>query len=110
MGCRTIAVSRGDSKKELALKLGAHIYIDSSAQNAVAEITKLGGARVILATAINSKVISDLAPALGVDGTLVVLSAEPEPISISPLLLISKRCSVKGWPSGSSLDSEDTMN
>lgn len=110
MGCNTIAVSSGDSKRDLAIKLGAHVYIDSSKQNAVEEITKLGGARVILATATNSKVISDLAPALGVDGTLVVLSAEPEPITISPLLLISKRCAVKGWPSGSSVESEDTMN
>jgi len=110
MGFRTIAVSSGNSKKDLSLKLGADVYIDSSAGNVVQELSKLGGARVILATATNSKAISDIAPALTINGNLVVLAAEPEPLQISPLLLIGKRATISGWPSGVAVDSQDTMN
>ena len=109
MGCRTIAVSRGSDKKELAEKLGAHLYLDSTSTNVAEEVQKLGGAKVILATATNSKAVSEIANTLGFDGTLIVLAAESEPISVPPLLLITKRASVKGWPCGAASDSEDTL-
>lgn len=109
MGCLTVAVARGRDKAPLAKKLGAHHYIDSTAQEVAAELTRLGGARVILATVTDAKSMSAALPGLGVDGKLVVLGAAAEPIEVAPSLLISARRSVVGWPSGTSADSEDTL-
>jgi D-arabinose 1-dehydrogenase-like Zn-dependent alcohol dehydrogenase len=109
MGFRTIAIARGPDKKKLALELGAHRYIDSTAEDAAKILTELGGAKVILATVINAKAMSAMIGGLGIDGKLLVVGASPEPIEVPPFDLISKRCSVAGWPSGRSADSEDTM-
>ncbi len=109
MGCLTVAVARGQDKAPLAKKLGAHHYIDSTAQEVAAELTRLGGARVILATVTDAKSMSAALPGLGVDGKLVVLGAAAQPIEVAPSLLISARRSVVGWPSGTSADSEDTL-
>jgi D-arabinose 1-dehydrogenase-like Zn-dependent alcohol dehydrogenase len=109
MGCRTVAIARGTDKEPLARKLGAEIYIDSTSRNAAAELTKLGGARVILATVTDAKSMSDAVGGLGVDGKLLVVGASPEAMAIPSLALIGRRRSVSGWPSGTSSDSEDTM-
>jgi D-arabinose 1-dehydrogenase-like Zn-dependent alcohol dehydrogenase len=109
MGCHTVAVARGQDKAPLAKKLGAHQYIDSTVQDVAAELTKLGGAKVILATVTDSKSMSKAIPGLAVDGKLIVLGASAEPIEVSPILLITGRRSVGGWPSGTSADSEDTL-
>ena len=109
MGCRTVAVARGTDKEPLARKLGAEAYIDSTSRNIAAELTKLGGARVILATVTDAKSMSDAVGGLGVDGKLLVVGASPEPMAIPSLALIGRRRSVMGWPSGTSSDSEDTM-
>lgn len=109
-GFHVIAISRGKDKEELALRLGAHRYLDSEAVDAAAELQKMGGARVILATAPSSDAISALVDGLGLDGTLLVVAAAMEPAAISPVKLIGKRRSLRGWPSGSSKDSEDTLN
>jgi len=109
MGFKTVAIARGADKGPLAKKLGAHIYIDSTTQNAAEELTKLGGAKVILATATDAKSMSAVLPGLGVDGKLVVVGASAEPIEVSPLLLIGARRSIAGWPSGTAPDSEDTL-
>jgi len=109
MGFKTVAIARGADKGPLAKKLGAHIYIDSTSQNAAGELTKLGGAKVILATVTDPKSMSAVAAGLGVDGKLVVVGASGEPIEVPPLLLISGRRSISGWPSGTSIDSEDTL-
>jgi D-arabinose 1-dehydrogenase-like Zn-dependent alcohol dehydrogenase len=109
MGCRTVAIARGEDKGPLARKLGAHHYIDSTVQNVAAELAKLGGARVILATLTDSKSMSAAVGGLGIDGKLVVLGASMQPIEVSPLALIGGRRSVSGWPSGTSSDSEDTL-
>lgn len=108
-GYRIAAISRGRDSEALAKKLGAHIYIDSSATNAAAELQKLGGARVIVATAPNSKAISSLFDGLAPNGTLLVIGAGGEPIEapVIPLLLGKRR--VQGWPSGIPTDSEDTL-
>ena len=110
MGFRTVALSHGKSKKKLALELGARHYIDTSASDPVAELQKLGGAQVILATAPNSKAISSVINGLGIDGRVVVVGAAMEPIEVSPTQLIPGRRSLGGWPSGSAKDSEDTLN
>jgi D-arabinose 1-dehydrogenase-like Zn-dependent alcohol dehydrogenase len=109
MGCHTVAIARGRDKEELARKLGAHDYIDSKAQNVAEELRKLGGARIVLATASNAKAMADTIDGLGVDGKLVVLGADAEPIPVSPLQILLARKSVAGWPSGTSIDSEDTL-
>jgi D-arabinose 1-dehydrogenase-like Zn-dependent alcohol dehydrogenase len=110
MGFRTVAIARGADKGPLAKKLGAHIYIDSTAQKVAEELTALGGAKVILATVTDASSMSSVIAGLGIDGKLVVVGASGEPIEVPPLLLIGARRSITGWPSGTALDSEDTLN
>jgi D-arabinose 1-dehydrogenase-like Zn-dependent alcohol dehydrogenase len=109
MGFRTVAVGRGGDKEPLARKLGAHEYIDTSADAPAEAIQKLGGARVILATAPDARSISALIDGLAPGGKLVIVGAAPEPLSVSPLQIIMARRSIQGWPSGTAKDSEDTL-
>src|SRR6266436_1844246 len=109
MGFKTVALGRGKDKEALAKKLGAHRYIDSGAGDAVAELQKLGGARVILATAPNAKAISALVDGLSPSGKLLVPAAPAEPLSINVLSLIMGRRSVAGWYSGTARDAQDTL-
>src|SRR5579862_8605579 len=109
MGFETVALGRGKDKESLARKLGAHHYIDSGTADVAAELQKLGGARVILATAPNAQAISSLVDGLSVDGTLLVPAAPAEPLTISVLPLIMGRRSVAGWYSGTARDSQDTL-
>lgn len=110
MGFRTVAIGRGKDKESLALKLGAEHYLDTDTMNAAEELTKMGGASVILATAPNSKAMSGLIDGLGVGGKLVVVGASADPIRVTPLQLIGRRRSIQGWPSGTAQDSEETLN
>jgi D-arabinose 1-dehydrogenase-like Zn-dependent alcohol dehydrogenase len=112
MGFKTIAIARGKDREEMAKKLGAVHYIDSASQNAVEEIVKHGGgggAKVILATAPSGKAMSSVLGGLAVNGKLTVIGASDEPIVVPPILLLSKRISIVGWPAGSSIDSQDTL-
>jgi propanol-preferring alcohol dehydrogenase len=109
MGFRTIALGRGKDKEALAKKLGAHQYVDTDASDVVAELQKLGGARVILGTAPSAKAISPLVDGLAPDGTLLVPAAPSEPLSINVFSLIMGRRSVAGWYSGTAKDSQDTL-
>ncbi len=109
MGCEVVAIARGTDKEALARKLGAAHYIDSNTQDVAGALQARGGARVILATVTNAKAMGAAAGGLAVDGRMVVVGASGEPIEVSPLLLISGRRSIQGWPSGTSSDSEDTM-
>jgi D-arabinose 1-dehydrogenase-like Zn-dependent alcohol dehydrogenase len=110
MGFRTVAIGRGKDKEALALKLGAAHYLDGETINTAGELAKMGGASVILATAPNSKAMSELIDGLGVGGKLLVVGASAEPITVTPIQLIGARRSVQGWPSGTARDSEDTLN
>jgi D-arabinose 1-dehydrogenase-like Zn-dependent alcohol dehydrogenase len=109
MGFRTFAIGRGKDKEPLARKLGAAHFVDTAAGDPAQELQKFGGARAILATAPDSKSISALVNGLSNNGSLVVVGATPEPITVSPIQLISGRKSIHGWPSGTAKDSEDTM-
>jgi D-arabinose 1-dehydrogenase-like Zn-dependent alcohol dehydrogenase len=109
MGFQTVAINRGNDKEPLARQLGAHHYIDATASDVVAELQKLGGARVILATAPNAQAISPLVDGLSADGKLLVPAAPAEPLSISVFSLILRRSSVAGWYSGTAKDSQDTL-
>jgi D-arabinose 1-dehydrogenase-like Zn-dependent alcohol dehydrogenase len=108
MGFKTIGIARGQDKEPLARKLGAHHYIDSQAQDPAAELQKLGGAKVILATVTNGDAMAAVQGGLGLNGSMVVVGAT-DAMQVSPLLLIMGRRSVKGWYSGTAIDSEDTL-
>jgi D-arabinose 1-dehydrogenase-like Zn-dependent alcohol dehydrogenase len=110
MGCRTVAIARGADKGPLAKKLGAHLYLDSTTQDVVAELNKLGGARVILSTVTSAPAMSAVLGGLAINGKMIVVGATPDPIEVPPFLLIGGRRGVLGWPSGTSIESEDTLN
>jgi D-arabinose 1-dehydrogenase-like Zn-dependent alcohol dehydrogenase len=109
MGFRTVAIGRGKDKEELARNLGAHHYIDTDAGDGAAELQKLGGARVILATAPSGKAISALVDGLGPSGRLVVPAAPPDPLTIGMFSMIAGRRSIDGSYSGTARDSQDTL-
>ena len=101
---------RGKDKEPLARKFGAAQYLDTDVVDAAKELTSLGGPSVILATAPDSKAMSALIDGLGVGGQLLVVGASADPITVTPIQLIGSRRSVRGWPSGTARDSEDTLN
>jgi len=109
MGFKTIAINRGNDKEPLAREIGAHHYIDATADDVVSELQKLGGANVILATAPSAQAISPLADGLAAGGKLLVPAAPAEPLTINVFSLIMKRSSVAGWYSGTAKDSQDTL-
>jgi len=108
MGFQTVAIARGQDKEPLARQLGASIYIDSQAQDPAAELLKLGGAKVIVATVTNGAAMSAVQGGLAVNGTLLLIGAA-ESMEVSPLRLLTGRQSVKGWYSGTSIDTQDTL-
>jgi D-arabinose 1-dehydrogenase-like Zn-dependent alcohol dehydrogenase len=108
MGFRTVGIARGRDKEPLARRLGASVYLDSQAQDPAAELLKLGGAKVILATATSGEAMSAVQGGLGVNGTLLVVGAA-ESMQVSPVLLLMGCRSVKGWYSGTAVDSQDTL-
>jgi len=109
LGFRTVAIARGKDKEPLARKLGAHHYIDSQTENVSEQLQKLGGAKVVLATATSNKAMADTLGGLGLNGKLLILGASFEPLQVNTLPMIGQRQSIAGWPSGSSMDSEDTL-
>ena len=109
MGFRTIAIARGKDKEPLARELGAHHYLDSQAGDVSAALQKLGGAKIILATATNADAMAATIGGLSIDGRLIVLGADFKPMPLVTVGLIARRTGIYGWPSGSSIDSEDTM-
>src|SRR5580698_9501942 len=108
-GYKVVAIGRGSENAALAKKLGASVYIDSQATNAAEELQELGGARVILATAPNSKAMSELVNGLGPNGKLIVIGVTFDSIEVTPLQLISGSKSIQGWAAGTPADSEDTL-
>jgi D-arabinose 1-dehydrogenase-like Zn-dependent alcohol dehydrogenase len=88
MGFQTVGVARGKDKEPLAKQLGAHHYIDTLTQDVAAELTKRGGAAVVLATVTNAQAMSSAVGGLGIGGKLVVLGAAHEPIEVATMALI----------------------
>jgi D-arabinose 1-dehydrogenase-like Zn-dependent alcohol dehydrogenase len=109
-GYKVAAIGRGAENAALAKKLGATLYIDSQATNAAEELQKLGGAKVIAATAPSSKAMSELVDGLGPNGKLMVIGAGSDSIEVTPLQLINGSRAIQGWYSGTPADSEDTLN
>ena len=111
MGFNTVAIGRArDKEEELMKNLGAKQYIDNRSQNAVEELNKLGGAKVILATVPSGKAMTEILGGLAVNGKLVVVGASDEPIQVPTTPMILGRRSLVGWPSGTSIDSQDTLS
>jgi D-arabinose 1-dehydrogenase-like Zn-dependent alcohol dehydrogenase len=108
MGFKTIAIARGQDKEALARKLGAVHYVDSQAQDPAAELAKFGGAKAILATVTSSEAMRSVVGGLAVNGTLMVIGAVGS-LEVNPLFLLNGCRSVKGWYSGTSMDSQDAL-
>jgi D-arabinose 1-dehydrogenase-like Zn-dependent alcohol dehydrogenase len=109
MGFKTVAIARGQDKGTLASSLGAFQYIDSKTQDPAAELQKLGGAKVVLATVTAGDAMAAALGGLGVSGTFLIVGAAMS-MQISPIQLLGKSQSIKGWYSGTSIDSEDTLS
>ena len=109
MGFHTVAIGRGGNKEPLAKKLGAHSYIDTNSGAPAEALQKMGGAHVVLATAPDSKSMSALIDGLAPNGTLLVVGASMESLSVTPLQLIPGSKTIKGWASGHARDSQDTL-
>ncbi|MFD3451979.1 alcohol dehydrogenase [Streptomyces sp. NPDC058691] len=109
-GFETVAVARGKDKRDLAVELGAHHYIDSSSTDTAKALQALGGATVVLATASNSQAMAAGVDGLRPGGELIVIGIAPEPMPITPAQLILTSRSVVGHPSGTSRDVEHAMN
>jgi D-arabinose 1-dehydrogenase-like Zn-dependent alcohol dehydrogenase len=109
MGFHTVAIGRGGDKQALAKKLGAHEYIDTSAGDPAQALQKMGGANVVLTTAPDSKSMSSLVDGLGPNGTLLVVGAAFDSLTVTPIQLISGSRTVRGWASGTARDSQDTL-
>jgi D-arabinose 1-dehydrogenase-like Zn-dependent alcohol dehydrogenase len=108
MGFRVAGIARGADKAAFAAQLGAHHYIDSQSQDPAAELVKLGGARVILATATSAEAMQACIGGLGPRGTFLVVGAVPK-LEVPPFQLIGGNQSVRGWYSGTAIDSQDTL-
>jgi D-arabinose 1-dehydrogenase-like Zn-dependent alcohol dehydrogenase len=108
-GYKTVAIARGADKAELAKKLGAHVYIDSDKQDVAAELLKLGGAKTVLATATSADAMTAVFGGVAIDGKLMVLGVPDGPVQVNAFIAIMSRSAVRGWYSGSSIDSQDTL-
>jgi D-arabinose 1-dehydrogenase-like Zn-dependent alcohol dehydrogenase len=104
-----VGIGRGPENAALAKKLGAHTYIDTKATNVAEALQKMGGAKVILATAPNAKAMSEMIGGLGVGGKLLVVGAPFEPLEVSVFQLLPARRGIQGWPSGTAMDSQETL-
>jgi D-arabinose 1-dehydrogenase-like Zn-dependent alcohol dehydrogenase len=109
LGFNTVAIARGADKAKFAHDLGARYYIDSTQEDVAESLKKLGGARVILATVTDADAMSDAVGGLGFRGEFVVLGVPGKPIQVPAPGLVLQRQSIRGWPSGTSIDSEDTL-
>jgi D-arabinose 1-dehydrogenase-like Zn-dependent alcohol dehydrogenase len=108
-GYKVAAIGRGSDNAALAKKLGASVYIDSNSTKPAEALQKLGGAQVILATAPDSKAMSELIDGLGSNGKLIVVGVAFDPIEVTPVQLISGNRNIQGWITGTPTDSEDTL-
>jgi D-arabinose 1-dehydrogenase-like Zn-dependent alcohol dehydrogenase len=109
MGFNTVAIARGQHNADFAHKLDANHYIDSTKEDVAQALQKMGGARTILATVTNADAMSAAIGGLGYGGRFVIVGVPFEPLGVNVLPLIFARQTVAGWPSGTSIDSEDPL-
>jgi propanol-preferring alcohol dehydrogenase len=109
MGFRVVAIARGPEKAALAERFGAHHYIDSTVQDPAAELTRMGGARLVVSTASSSAAMAGLLPGVAPDGELLVLGGDAEPLAIATTDLIFGGRAVVGSLTGTAGDTEDAL-
>jgi D-arabinose 1-dehydrogenase-like Zn-dependent alcohol dehydrogenase len=109
MGFRTVAIGRGSEKEKLAKELGAISYIDGQTEDPAAALQRMGGAKVILATAASNRSMGPLIAGLAPRGRLIVVGASAEPIQVDPAPLIFGGRSLEGTLTGTAIDVEDTL-
>lgn len=109
-GYRTVAIARGQDKAPLARQLGAHVYIDSAKQDSSAELQKLGGAVVILSTVTDAATLAAAVNGLAPNGKLIIVGVPEKPLDVNTVPMILGRRSIVGWPAGTGMDCEDTLN
>lgn len=111
LGFKTVALSRGKEKEKLCYTLGAHVYVDAETSKPAAELQKLGGAKVVLATAPSSKAITEIINGLAPGGQVIIVAYANEPMHISPGQLMHSRGIIRGWTARASEDvSEGALN
>jgi len=104
LGYRTVVLTRSREKQDLARKLGAHACIDTTSADPVKELKKMGGARVILCLAPDSKAIGELVGGLGRGGQVIIVTYANEPLQLPPALLMRGGQSIRGWVGGNMAD------
>jgi D-arabinose 1-dehydrogenase-like Zn-dependent alcohol dehydrogenase len=109
-GYKVVAIGRGEESRSLAQKLGAFEYIDNKITKPAEALQKMGGARIILATAPSSKAMTEVIDGLAPNGKLMVVGVTFDPIEVTPVQLVSAYRSIQGWASGIPTDAEDTLN
>jgi D-arabinose 1-dehydrogenase-like Zn-dependent alcohol dehydrogenase len=107
-GFNVVAIARGKDKEPLARQLGAALYLDSQSQDPAAELLKLGGASVIVSTVTSGEAMSAVQGGLAINGSLLLLGVS-ESMQVSPMILLAGKRAVKGWYSGTAIDSQDTL-
>lgn len=110
MGFRTVAIGRGAEKEALAKELGAHVYVDTSVQDAATVLQHMGGAKAILATAPSGNAIGPLVSGLAARGKLILVGVPNDPIQLSAIPLIFGGRSVYGSLSGTAIETEDVLS
>jgi D-arabinose 1-dehydrogenase-like Zn-dependent alcohol dehydrogenase len=109
-GYNTVAIARGQDKAPLARELGAHHYVDSTTHDFAAELQKMGGADVILSTLTDAPTLTQAVGGLGPNGRLIIVGVPDKPFEASAIPLIMGNREIRGWASGTGMDSEDTLN
>ncbi|MGD1222844.1 alcohol dehydrogenase catalytic domain-containing protein [Streptomyces krungchingensis] len=109
MGFDTVAIARGQEKRDLAHKLGAAHYIDSTTEDVAEALQALGGAKVVLATVTNADAMSATIDGLGRRGELAIVGISPEPLQVNGLQLLQGARKVYAHASGAAVDTQDTL-
>ncbi|MGA3131987.1 MAG: alcohol dehydrogenase [Terracidiphilus sp.] len=109
MGFHTVAIGRGREKEKLAKDLGAHVYVDTGAEDVAAVLRSMGGARAILATGTSGDAFGSLVSGLAPRGKLIVVGVPQDDIKLKALPLVFGGRSVYGSLTGTPIDGEDTL-
>jgi D-arabinose 1-dehydrogenase-like Zn-dependent alcohol dehydrogenase len=108
-GFQVAAIGRGSKIESLAFELGADLYIDSKVKNVAEELQNAGGARVIIATAPDSRAMADLIGGLGPNGRLILIGVSANPMELAPVQLIRGGKTMEGWAGVTPAESEDAL-
>ncbi len=109
MGFEVAAIGRGAGKADLAKKLGAHHYIDSTAGNPADALQALGGAAAVVMTSSGGKAVSESIKGLRPGGVAIVLGVTPEPIEVAGTDLLFGSRKIEGALTGNPATADATL-